>query len=106
MDVAGNLADRSARATLSFHQTRHAVGLPGSEDDGVGFRDVRTLVLEGSPFAAQCVAGWAAILLSLFIPVEIVARETVVFTLGFVPHRHVRFDIFSSTIQANIGAVP
>lgn len=25
---------------------------------------------------------------------EIVARETVVLTLGFIPHRHVRLDIF------------
>src|SRR5690606_3293223 len=93
MDAAGNLANRSVRAAPGFHQTRCAVGLPGSEDDGVGFRDVRTLILEGSPFAAQCVAGWAAVFLSLLIPVEIVARETVVFTLCFVPHRHIRLDV-------------
>ena len=76
MDAASNLAERSVRAALGFHRTRSAVGLSGSEDDGVGvgFRDVRTLVLEGSPFAAQCVAGWAAVFLSPLIPVEIVAR--------------------------------
>jgi hypothetical protein len=34
---------------------------------------VRAFILEGSPFAAQCVAGRAAVFLSLFIPVEIVA---------------------------------
>jgi hypothetical protein len=49
---------------------------------------------ERSPFAAQCVVGRAAVFLSLFIPVEIVARETVVLTLGFVPHRHMRLDVF------------
>ncbi|MNN94627.1 hypothetical protein D3C81_2132870 [compost metagenome] len=51
MDAAGDLAERSVRAALGFHRTGNAVGLPGSEDDGVGFGDVRTLVLEGSPFA-------------------------------------------------------
>ncbi|MNX53026.1 hypothetical protein D3C86_837170 [compost metagenome] len=52
MDAASDLAERSVRAALGFHRTGNAVGLPGSEDDGVGFGDVRTLVLEGSPFAA------------------------------------------------------
>ncbi|MNS18494.1 hypothetical protein D3C72_501880 [compost metagenome] len=52
MDAASNLAERCVWATLGFHRTGNAVGLPGSEDDGVGFGDVRTLVLEGSPFAA------------------------------------------------------
>lgn len=51
MDAAGDLAKRSARAALGFHRTGYAVGLSGSEDDGVGFCDVRTLVFEGSPFA-------------------------------------------------------
>ena len=43
MDAASNLAERSVRAALGFHRTRCAVGLPGSEDDGVGFGDVRPL---------------------------------------------------------------
>ena len=73
MDAASNLAERCVRATLGFHRTRYANGPPGSEDDGVGFGDVRTLVLEGSPFTAQCIADQAAVFLSLFIPVEVVA---------------------------------
>jgi hypothetical protein len=40
MNVASNLAERSIRAALGFHRTDNAVGLPGSEDDGVGFGDV------------------------------------------------------------------
>ena len=52
MDAADDLANRSVRAALGFHRTGYAVGLPGAEDDGVSFCDVRTLVLEGSPFAA------------------------------------------------------
>jgi hypothetical protein len=40
MDAASDLAERSVRAALGFHQTRSAVGLPGSEDNGVGFGDV------------------------------------------------------------------
>ena len=52
MDAASDLAKRSVRAALGFHRAVRAVGLPGAEDDGVGFGDVRTLVLEGSPFAA------------------------------------------------------
>ena len=51
MDAAGDLAKRIVRVALGFHRTGNAVGLPGSEDDGVGFGDVRTLILEGSPFA-------------------------------------------------------
>ena len=94
MDAASDLAERSVRAALGFHRTRRTVCLSGSEDDGVGFRDVRTLVLEGSPFATQWVAGRAAVFLSLFIPVEIVTRKAVVLTLGFVPHRHMRLDVF------------
>ena len=74
MDAASDLAERRVRAALGFHRTGNAVGLPGSEDDGVGFGDVRTLILEGTPFAAQGIAGWAAVFLSLLIPVEIVAR--------------------------------
>lgn len=50
MHAASDLAERSIRVALGFHRTGNAVGLPGSEDDGVGFGDVRTLVLEGSPF--------------------------------------------------------
>ena len=51
MDATSDLANRSVRATLVFHRTPYTVGLPGSEDDRVRFGDVRTLVLEGSPFA-------------------------------------------------------
>ncbi len=94
MDAASDLANRSVRAAPGFHRTCRAVGLSGSEDDGVGFGDVRTLVLEGSPFAAQWVAGWAAVFLGLFIPVEIVTRKAVVLALSFVPHRHMRLDVF------------
>ena len=90
MDAAGDLAERSVWAALGFHRTGNAVGLPGSEDDGVGFGDVRTLVLEGSPFATYCIASRAAVFLSLFIPAEIVARKAVVLAFGFVPHRHRR----------------
>jgi len=41
MDAASDLAKRNVRAALGFHRTDYAVGLPGSEDDGVGFGDVR-----------------------------------------------------------------
>ena len=51
MDAAGDLAERRVRVALGFHRTGNAVGLPGSKDDGVGCGDVRTLLLEGSPFA-------------------------------------------------------
>jgi hypothetical protein len=37
MDAGSDLAERSVRAALGFHRKRSAVGLPGSEYDGVGF---------------------------------------------------------------------
>jgi len=40
MDAADNLTSRRVGAALGFHRTGNAVGLPGSEDDGVGFGDV------------------------------------------------------------------
>lgn len=86
MDAAGNLAKRSVRAALGFHRTGYAVGLPRAEDDGVGFGDMRTLIFESSPFAAQWVACRAAVLLVLFIPLEIVTRKAVALALGFVTH--------------------
>jgi hypothetical protein len=52
--------------------TDYTVGMPGSKDEGVGFGDVRALVHEGSPYAAQGVAGRVAVFLSLYIPLEIV----------------------------------
>ena len=88
MNATGDLTNRSVRAALGFHRTGRAVGLSGSEDDGVGFSEVRVSVLQGSPFAVQYVV------FCLFISVKIVAGETVVLTLGFIPHRHMRFDIF------------
>jgi hypothetical protein len=51
--------------------TDNAVGWPGSEEN-VGFGDVQTDVLEGSPFAAQWVVRRTAVFFGLFIPVEIV----------------------------------
>ncbi len=51
MDAASDLAERRVRAALGFHRTENTIGLPGPEDDGVGFGDVRTFVFEGSPFA-------------------------------------------------------
>ena len=86
MDAASDLANRSVRAAPGFHRTCRAVGLSGSEDDGVGFGDVRTLVLEGSPFAAQWVAGWAAVeqLVPTILPVD-----EAVSTLRTRPNLHV-----------------
>ena len=40
MDATDDLAERGVRAALGFHRTGNAVGLPGSEDGGVGFGDV------------------------------------------------------------------
>lgn len=94
MDAASNLAERCVWAALGFHRTGNAVGLPGPEDDGVGFGEGRTLILEGSPFTAQCIAGRAAAFLSLLIPMEIVARKTVSLALGFVRNRHMWLDLF------------
>ncbi|MDI2144879.1 hypothetical protein KBJ94_22755 [Pseudomonas sp. ITA] len=74
MDAASDLEERAVRTALGFHRKQYAVALTGLEDDGVGFGDVRTLLLEGSQVTAQCVAGRAAVFLRVFIPVEIGAR--------------------------------
>jgi len=51
-------------------------------------------------------SGGATISLRVFIPLKITDREAVVLALGFVPNQHMWLDVFSSTIQASIGAVP
>lgn len=46
MDGANVLAERSVRSALGFHRTLSAAGLPGSEDDVVGFDECKCLFLE------------------------------------------------------------
>jgi len=104
MDAAGDLAERSVRAALGFHRTGNAVGLPESEDDGVGFGDVRTFVLEGSSLAAQYVAGWTAVFLGLFFRWKSLL-EKLSFLRSVLSHSAACGSMsFSSTIPASIGA--
>ncbi len=70
IDAAGDLAVRRVRTAARLHRAHRAIGSARCVNDRIGFGNVCTRVLEGSPFAAQRMALRAAVFVLLFVPLE------------------------------------
>ena len=70
IDAAGDLAVRRVRTAARLHRARRAIGSARCVIDRIGFGNVCTRALEGSPFATQRMALRAAVFVLLFVPLE------------------------------------
>ena len=85
MNAAPDLASRRVRTAASLKWAPHAVALARCIDDPVVFGDVRAWAFEWTPFAAQRFAQWAAVLVGLFVPPKVAARQRAVRALSLNP---------------------
>ena len=70
IDAAGDLAVRRVRTAVRLRRAHRAIGSARCVNDRIGFGNVCTRALEGSPFATQRMALRAAVFVALFVPLE------------------------------------
>lgn len=86
-----DFAHGGVRPASGFQRTYRTVALVRTIVNVVGFGADAHFAKPALP-TAQCLTGWAALLIGMFAPLEVAAGEGAVVELGFVAHGHMQSD--------------